>query len=102
VLELQQWHIPVWLVILILPALIGVITGVTIAAVGVGFPVALGLAASVGIPLVPLFVISFTVAMIGVMLSPIHLCLILSVEYFGGTVWPVYRRMMVPMALLFV
>ena len=102
VLELQQWHIPVWLVILILPVLIGVITGVTIAAVGVGFPVALGLAASAGIPLVPLFVIGFTAAMLGVMFSPIHLCLLLSVEFFGGTYWSLYRRMIFPMAVFFI
>jgi uncharacterized protein len=102
VTELQQWHIPVWLVILILPVLIGVITGVTIAAVGVGFPVALGLAASAGIPLVPLFVIGFTAAMLGVMFSPIHLCLLLSVEFFGGTYWSLYKRMIFPMGLFFV
>lgn len=99
--ELHQWRIPVWLVILILPALIGLITGVTIAAVGVGFPVALGLAASAGIPLVPLFVVGFTAAMLGVMFSPIHLCLMLSVGYFGGKYWDLYRRMIVPLALFF-
>ncbi len=101
VLELQQWRIPVWLVILILPALIGLITGITIAAVGVGFPVAFGLAASAGIPLMPLFVIGFTAAMLGVMFSPIHLCLLLSVEYFGGTYWALYRRMIAPLAIFF-
>jgi integral membrane protein (TIGR00529 family) len=99
--ELQQWHIPVILVILILPVLIGLVTGVTIAAVGVGFPVAFGLASHAGLAPVPLFVVGFTAAMLGVMFSPIHLCLILSVEYFGGTVWPVYRRMVVPMVIFF-
>jgi integral membrane protein (TIGR00529 family) len=100
--ELQQWRIPVILVILILPVLIGLITGVTIAAVGVGFPVAFGLASYAGIAPVPLFVVGYTAAMLGVMFSPIHLCLILSVEYFGGTVWPVYRRMFAPMLIFFI
>ncbi len=99
--ELQAWHIPVWLVIVILPALIGVVTGVVVAAVGVSFPVVLGVAAGANLPLVPVLVVAYTAAMVGVMFSPIHFCLLLSLQYFGDTFGPVYRRITVPLLAVF-
>ncbi len=99
--ELQAWHIPVWLVIVILPALIGVVTGVVVAAIGVSFPVVLGVAAGANLPLVPVLVVAYTAAMVGVMFSPIHFCLLLSLQYFGDTFGPVYKRITVPLLAVF-
>ena len=99
--ELEAWHIPVWLVIVILPALIGVITGVLVASVGVSFPVVLGLAAGANLPVVPVLVVAYTAAMVGVMFSPIHFCLLLSLQYFGDTFGPVYKRITIPLLLVF-
>lgn len=98
--ELQEWHVPVWFVIVFLPILIGVVTGVVVAAVGVSFPVILGLAASAGIGLSQAVIVAYTAAMVGVMFSPIHFCLLLSLQYFGDTFWPVYRRITIPLLIV--
>ena len=52
------------------------------------FPVVLGVAAGANLPLVPVLVVAYTAAMIGVMFSPIHFCLLLSLQYFGDTFGP--------------
>jgi integral membrane protein (TIGR00529 family) len=98
--ELQAWHVPVWFVIVFLPILIGVVTGVVVAAVGVSFPVILGLASGAGIGLSQAVIVAYTAAMVGVMFSPIHFCLLLSLQYFGDTFWPVYRRITIPLLMV--
>ena len=49
----------------------------------------------------PVLVVAYTAAMVGVMFSPIHFCLLLSLQYFGDTFGPVYRRITVPLLLVF-
>jgi len=98
--ELQAWHVPVWVVIVFLPILVGVVTGVVVAAVGVSFPVVLSLASTAGIGLSQTVIVAYTAAMIGVMFSPIHFCLLLSMQYFGDSFWPVYRRLTIPLLIV--
>ena len=37
---------------------------------------------------------------LGMMASPIHLCLVVSNRYFSSSYWPVYRRLVIPTLLL--
>ncbi|MBS3816317.1 MAG: DUF401 family protein [Candidatus Thermoplasmatota archaeon] len=92
-------HIPILAVVLIASYLIGVLFGHLPGAVGVGFPVVL--------PLLP--VINFQTAslvfifiFLGYFTSPIHLCIILTIEYFEIDLKSFYRRMIVPFSLLVV
>lgn len=81
--------IPVLPVLFILPFLSGVLTGLTVGFVGSTFPIIWGLehAQSIG-------AISFAFASgyAGVLLSPVHLCLILTREYFGASMPGIYRK----------
>jgi integral membrane protein (TIGR00529 family) len=81
--------IPVLPVLFILPFISGVLTGLTVGFVGSTFPIIWGLenAQSIG-------AISFAFASgyAGVLLSPVHLCLVLTREYFGASMPDIYRK----------
>jgi hypothetical protein len=41
-----------------------------------------------------------SIAFVGVLISPLHLCLLLSNEYFGTSLMPVYRHMWMPLTAM--
>jgi hypothetical protein len=101
---LIQLEIPLeWMVVLI-PMTLGVITGLPIAVVGAAFPVVANLISAMGASdmTLPLVILAFVSGFAGVALSPLHLCLILSNEYFGAS-WPsIYRRLWLPTTIILV
>lgn len=91
--------LPPLLIIIVLPFLAGVMTGLTVAFVGITFPILLPLMGGVP-PSVGLLAVAFGSGFAGVMLSPLHLCLVLTGEYFGADPARVYRRLWIPVALV--
>jgi len=102
--ELVQWQIPLVPVTLVLPFLVGVVSGITIAFVGTTFPVLISLLQTLqSDPLmVPYLMLALVGGFIGVLLSPVHLCLLLSNEYFHTTLPAVYRQLLLPCLALLV
>ncbi len=99
--ELQAFHVPLVLVVAILPFIAGFVTGIAVGFVGTALPIVLNLVGAVdgvgsAIAYIPL---SYTFGHLGQMLSPIHLCQIVSNRYFGTTYGPVYRYI-VPSAVI--
>ncbi len=92
---LDDLGVPVLAILFLLPFLVGFITGVAVAFVGIAFPLILPL---VGYPDPDLGMLAFAFAsgFAGVMFSPVHLCLVLTKEYFGSPLAPIYRTMAVP------
>ena len=98
---LSSLGIPLWLVAMLIPLLVGVMTGVTIAPIGIGFPI-----------LIPLLqthpdflyymMLAFAGGICGVMLSPLHLCLVLTREYFRADWRGVYRLIWFPVASILI
>jgi uncharacterized protein len=97
---LSHLGIPLPLLFFLLPFFVGFLTGVTQAPVGIAFPLLLGMAAMPGS--LNLFCFAFAAAIIGVLLSPTHLCFILTANYFGIDFTKVYRHMALPVLLLLV
>jgi integral membrane protein (TIGR00529 family) len=98
---LSTFGIPLWLIAILVPLLVGLMTGVTIAPIGIGFPI-----------LIPLLqthpdfhyymALAFAGGIGGVMLSPLHLCLILTKEYFQADWKGVYRLVWFPVASILI
>lgn len=95
-----EWGVPPLALLFAVPLAVGLLTGYMPAAVGICFPV-----------LVPLIVEGATVhygrmafayagGLFGVLLSPVHLCLVLSREYFKADFGRVYHRLLPLMGLL--
>jgi hypothetical protein len=93
--ELLLLKVPLVLIAVILPFLVGLITGITIAFVGVTFPILIPLIVSAGETgiMLPYVMLAMVCGFAGVLLSPLHLCLILSNEYFKTTMGAVYRHL---------
>jgi len=92
--ELIMLKVPLMLVAVILPFLVGLITGITIAFVGVTLPILIPLIHSLGetVFIMPYVMLTMVCGFSGVLLSPLHLCLILSNEYFNAGMLSVYRH----------
>ncbi|MDX9788836.1 MAG: DUF401 family protein [Desulfobacterales bacterium] len=100
--EFIHWHIPLLLITTMLPFLVGIVAGITIAFVGTTFPILISLIQTLGEThlMLPYMMLALTSGFIGVLFSPLHLCLLLSNEYFHTSLTAVYRHMLPPCAAL--
>jgi hypothetical protein len=96
--ELDSLHVPVLLAVAILPFIAGMVTGLAIGFVGTSFPIVLGLVSAMpGGGAMPAYVaLAYTCGHMGQMLSPLHLCHVLSNKYFKATFPSVYRQILAP------
>lgn len=91
--------LPVYLVLILIPFIAGVMTGLTVGYVGITFPLLLPLMGA-GAPSPGLVSLAFASGFAGVMLSPVHLCYVLTCEYFQADIATVYHRLFIPSALV--
>ena len=95
--ELRALHVPIEVVVAILPFVAGIVTGLAVGFVGTSFPIVLGLVAPGAIQ--PYVVLAYACGHMGQMMSPLHLCHIVSNRYFETSFSPVYRRI-IPAGLI--
>jgi integral membrane protein (TIGR00529 family) len=100
--ELTRWDIPLVTVSMLLPLLVGVVAGITIAFVGTTFPILISLIQALGQEplMLPYMMMALASGFVGVLLSPLHLCLLLSNSYFQTNLNAVYRHLWLPCATL--
>ncbi|MBI5749903.1 MAG: DUF401 family protein [Nitrospinae bacterium] len=90
--------IPIMPLLFTLPFISGFLTGITVGSVGSTFPLLLHMLHGS-----PLGAVSFAFAsaFLGVLLSPVHVCLILTKEYFNADIWMIYKKMLPACAAIF-
>lgn len=100
--EMLRWHFALVPIAIVLPFLVGMVAGITIAFVGATFPILISLIQSMGQTslILPYMMLALASGFAGVLLSPLHLCLQLSNSYFHTSMGPVYRLMAVPLVAL--
>lgn len=96
---LSSSGVPFWMIAILIPLLVGIITGMSVAPIGISFPI-----------LIPLFqndpnflsymALAFAGAISGDLLSPFHLCLVLTKDYFKADLRGVYRLIWFPVVLI--
>lgn len=81
-----------------LPFLVGLVAGINVAFVGATFPLLLGLLHNLGMDahVIPYLVLASFAGFTGVMISPIHICFVLTCNYFGADVGRTWRRLVAP------
>ena len=96
--ELVVLHVPLWLIATLLPFLVGLLSGVVIAFVGTALPILIPLINAHGeAHLIPAYVmLVLACGYTGVLLSPLHLCLLISSEYFSAPMGSLYRHLWLP------
>jgi hypothetical protein len=99
--ELIQLKVPVVLVVATLPFIAGMVTGLAIGFVGTSFPIVLALVAA--LPdhgsMYPYVALAYGFGHMGQMVSPLHLCHVVSNEYFKTGFSDVYHRLIPAIAL---
>jgi len=81
--EMLDYRIPLLLIITVLPFISGLVTGIAVGFVGASFPVIIPLLA--GFPPITYLAyaaLAYSCGYMGMMLSPVHLCLLVSKDYF--------------------
>ena len=99
--ELQAMHVAVVVVVATLPFIAGVVTGLAIGFVGISFPIIHEMVTSS--PDEPMaasyMILAYACGHIGMMLTPLHVCHVVSNKYFETPFAPVYKRI-VPAACI--
>ena len=95
----RQSGLPTGLVFFILPFIVGLLTGLTVAFVGTTFPIITAMMG--GSPDLGVITFAFASGFAGVMLSPTHLCLLVTIRYFNADMARTYRLMYLPVFLVF-
>jgi len=86
-------------VICILPFAAGLLTGHTVGFVGSTFPLLIKIAGGSSLSYTGL---AFAAGFTGVLLSPVHLCLVLTREYFKADMWGMYRKIIPAGIIVFI
>jgi hypothetical protein len=91
---------PLSLMMIVLGLIVGYLTGLTMAAIGILIPIFISLIpTNVAGPYISLL---FTATFVGYLMSPIHLCLALTKEYFEVSFKSVYRLLVIPGAVMII
>jgi integral membrane protein (TIGR00529 family) len=93
--ELSRSQVPMALIIGFLPFLAGLVTGIAIGFAGTSFPIVVGfVSADPSLEPIAALVLAFSMGYAGMMLSPVHLCFLLTVDYFSASFIKVYRYLL--------
>ena len=92
---LASLRVPDAAVLFVVPMLVGLLTGITQAFVGVTFPVVMPFILSASSP-ASAAALAYAGGFLGVLLSPVHLCLVLTYQYFKARLGGVYYLMIFP------
>jgi uncharacterized protein len=95
---------PVHIVIISLPFLAGIITGLGVGYTGLSLPLIAGFMNTDGSNLTPMstLVLAYGFGYMGVLLSPIHLCLLVSRDYFNAKLLNIYKLILPCVLILMV
>jgi len=88
------------IILFIIPFLIGLLTGSTLAVVGITFPVLLSFIIQSGVVNLNYAMFAFVGGYVGHMLSPLHLCLVLTKDYFKADLGEVYKILIPPLSII--
>lgn len=99
--ELRELQISETYVIACLPLIAGLVTGIAVGFVGSSFPLVVTLLPS-NENVMPYVVLAYGFGFLGMMLSPVHLCFLVTQEYFHTNALDAYRQFWKPSAFLLI
>ncbi len=96
--EFVKTGIPLMYIVILLPFISGMVSGITVAFVGSSYPILISILSTVYPDAIPVnyIILGFVSGFMGVMLSPVHLCLILTSEYFDVNLKDILFKLIEP------
>ncbi len=101
--DLKAYHVPPIAVIAALPFISGFILGLAIGFVGASFPLVISLIPAAAIHTDHRFAyltLAYSFAYAGMMLSPVHLCLVMTKDYFKAEFAGIYKWIIKPTTII--
>ncbi|MEW6266123.1 MAG: DUF401 family protein [Thermodesulfobacteriota bacterium] len=99
--EMAFWGIPPLLAVALMPFLSGMVTGIAVGFVGASFPLIVPLfPPGHGLDFMAYATLAFGFGYMGMMLSPVHLCLIVTKDYFSASLLKSYRHLVGPAVIV--
>ena len=96
-IEMTRYGIPPLLIMLLMPFLSGFITGIAVGFVGASFPLVVPLLAQKsGLDFMSHASLAYAFGYMGIILSPVHLCLLVTKDYFSASLLKSYRYLIGP------
>lgn len=92
--------IPLLVVLFIIPFLVGILTGISSATVGICFPVLLPFMVVQNEVNLNYAMFAYVGAYIGMMISPVHLCLVVTKDYFKADLAKIYKLLALPLLII--
>ena len=99
--DMDSFHVSLLGIAILIPFLSGIITGLAIGFVGASFPIVMGLLSN--LPpgqLMAYTMIAYASGYMGMLLSPVHICLLVTNEYFSVRMSEAYRFLIRPVFLV--
>ncbi len=96
--NLMSLNVPPVLVVMVIPFISGMITGLALGFVGASFPIVMALLGA-GAPtsqVMAYIVLAYGFGYMGMMMSPVHVCFVVTNEYFDTTMLQAYRKLWGP------
>ena len=88
-----------YIVLFIIPFFIGAMTGMNYVTLGISLPVLLPIIVQ-GEANLYYAMLAYTGSFIGVMISPMHLCLVVTKDYFNADMGKIYKMLMLPFLII--
>ncbi|MFW5976549.1 MAG: DUF401 family protein, partial [Bacillota bacterium] len=95
-----EYGIPLPLLIIIMGLIAGYVTGVHMAATGILAPIFVSIIPGGNIAVYTALL--FVTINLGYLISPLHLCLALSNEFFKAKIGPVYKKLVIPILVMII
>ena len=100
--EMDSWGLPLIAILIVLPFIAGMSTGFAFGFVGACFPIVLNLTGDHPslLTLLATSMLAFNAGYAGMMLSPVHVCLIVTNEYFSSKLTSCLVKLTLPVMML--
>jgi len=93
-------NFPSLILIILVPMIISFLTGLTLAYVGIGFPLLMPFFTANGSLDLGLVMLAYEAGYFGLMMSPMHLCLSVTQKYFCLELSQIFKKLIVPQLLI--
>ncbi len=87
--------LPIWVLAVVLPGIVGFLTGSTSGSIGITFPLLAPLIGGTQLD-INYIVLMYGSSFFSYYVSPVHFCLILTAEYFGVSLKNTYKELVLP------
>ena len=94
--------INIWVILFIIPFVLGFLTGITTGFVGISFPILMPLMIQGGSLNLSMVVFAYVAGFVGMMMSPMHLCFTVTVEYLKVNIFSFYKILAIHLLVLLV